>query len=129
MANTMRITKAVRFTQLLAVPEVLEIEGMEGFLQHELEMVQRKSASTSLSASAKQTLAMSDVVRGGIADGTFAVGECYTIPQFCEFIESAVEGRCSPQRANPMLKALAEEGLLEYVKQGKVVTYKVVAHD
>lgn len=129
MANTTKITKVARFTQLLALDAVLEIEGMEGFLEHEIELLQRKSASSSLSASAKQTLAISDVVRKGIEVGDFATGESYTIPQFCEYIEDRVEGRCSPQRANPMLKALAEEGLLEYVKQGKVVTYKVLAHD
>lgn len=125
MANTQRITKVARFTQLLALDSVLAIEGMEGFIEHEIELLNRKSGSASLSASAKQTLVVSDIVRKGIECGDFEQGHAYTIAEFCEYIEARSEGRCSPQRANPMLLSLAEEGLMTKGKDGKVVKYTI----
>lgn len=103
MENTKKITKRDNFNKLLTIREVAEDTQLVEFINHELELLDRKSASHSTAKTANQKA--NEEIKTKIVDALVQLGKS-TISELQAGSEEMVE--YSNQKLSALLKQLVD---------------------
>lgn len=97
-----KITKVDRFNQLKAIPEVAENADLVAFIDHEIELLQKKSANKKPAKKSDEYLALKQTVANALTD------EPKTITEIINSTEG-LKG-LNTQKIVPIMKDLVAEG-------------------
>jgi hypothetical protein len=97
-----KITKIDRFNQLKAIPEVAENAELVEFIDHEIDLLQKKSASKKPAKKSDEYLALKQTVANALSDEPRTISE----------IINSTEGLkgLNTQKITPIMKDLVAEG-------------------
>ena len=104
-----KITKVDRFNQLMTITEVANNPDLVEFINHEIELLQKKSASKKPAKKSDEYLALKDLVASALTDE----------PQTISTIIKSTEGLqgLTTQKITPIIKDLITEGVAERVEE------------
>ena len=109
-----KITKRERYAQLLAIAEVAENEELVTFIQHEIELLEKKSSKSGSTKTQKENAEIKVKLLEELAE----VGKAVTITEFMKASEYA--GQFSNQKLSALLSQLIKTGEVEKtVEKGK----------
>lgn len=109
-----RITKATRYAQLLAIPAVAENTDLVDFINHEVELLERKNASPSgekkMTATQKANVGLKEAILANMEEGKrYTVGDMIkTFPE--------LEGLSTSKVSAIVRQMLADVGTGELVR-------------
>ena len=106
MANTKKLTKRDHYNTLLALDEVKSNPKLVEFIEHELELLDRKN-STEKKPTAQQTA--NDGIKTAILDN-MAEGAKYTITDIIKTVPECAD--LTNQRVSALMRQLKEAGLV-----------------
>lgn len=97
-----KITKIDRFNQLKAIPEVAENTELVEFIDHEIDLLQKKSANKKPAKKSDEYLALKQTVANALTDEPRTISE----------IINSTEGLkgLNTQKITPIMKDLVAEG-------------------
>ena len=106
MATEKKITKRDRFNELLGIPAVAENEGLVEFIEHEIELLDKKNTAER-KPTAKQVENAgfkSDIV------GWMEQGQQYVVADIVKGVPSIVAAGISANRVTAMMTQLVNDG-------------------
>ena len=106
--STPRITKRDRFNELLALAEVQSNEGLVKFIEHELELLDRKNTTTGEKKPTAKQVA-NEAVQADILE-SMEINKLYTVSELMKIVP-ALDG-VSNQYASSQVRALVNAGSL-----------------
>lgn len=111
MEKTKKITKKDRYNELLAIKEVAENSALVDFINHELELLERKNSSGEKKPTATQT-ANAKIVEELYEE--MEVGKKITLSDMLKTSEVCkTNGVESTQKLRPLMETLIKEGKVE----------------
>lgn len=120
---TKKITKKENFTTLLTLAEVKANPQLVDFINHEIELLNRKAGSGDRKKTPVQIA--NDSFKEAILDGMTA-GRKYTISELQKEIPAIASAELSNQRVSALVRQLKEDKLVERVEEkGKAYFSKV----
>lgn len=118
-----KLTKKDKFTMLLELSEVKSNETLVDFINHELELLNRKTGGGDRKKTPVQIA--NDSFKEAILDGMTA-GRKYTISELQKEIPAIASAELSNQRVSALVRQLKEDKLVERVEEkGKAYFSKV----
>ena len=117
-----KITKRERFNQLLAIAEVKANADLTKFIEHELELLAKKSSSTSDKPTAVQVA--NEGIKTAILD--YMANEpnrLFTITEMQKEIEECAE--LTNQRISALIRQLKEDGKVVRVEEKRKAYFKI----
>ena len=118
-----KITKVERFNQLMAIEEVTQNTELVAFIQHEIDLLQKKSANKKQTKKQEQNVELKDAIIEVLA--TFENGA--TVSEV--LTASADFSGLSNQKISAMLNQLVAEGRAVKTTDKKKSIFSVVATD
>lgn len=106
MANVKKMTKRDYFKALLAIPTVAENEAYVEFINHEIDLLDKKN-SADRKPSAKQTA--NDSIKVAILD-YMEVGKKYTISEIMKLVPECAD--LTNQRVSALIRQLKDDELV-----------------
>jgi predicted Rossmann fold nucleotide-binding protein DprA/Smf involved in DNA uptake len=104
MANTKKLTKRDHYNTLLALEEVKSNAKLVEFIEHELELLDKKN-SADKKPTAQQTA--NDIIKSAILDN-MVEGKMYTITDIIKSVPECAE--LTNQRVSALVRQLKDEG-------------------
>ena len=104
-----KITKKELFGMLLAIEEVSQSQILVDFINHELELLQKKSEKSSTSKQKKEN----EIIQNQLLADLALLSEPVTVDEFRKESAYVIENGFSNQKVSAMFKALIEKGLVE----------------
>ena len=121
MANVKKMTKRDYFNQLLAIAEVKANAELEKFINHELELLAKKNASTS--GKLTPTQEVNEKIKEGIMECLMAESNrMFTITEMLKEFECCTE--LSNQRLSALVRQLKEDGKVERIEEKRKAYFK-----
>lgn len=121
MANVKKMTKRDYFNQLLAIAEVKANADLEKFINHELELLAKKNASTS--GKLTPTQEVNEKTKEGIMECLMAEPDrIFTITEMLKEFECCAE--LSNQRLSALIRQLKEDGKVERIEEKRKAYFK-----
>lgn len=124
MTNTnKKVTKKDMYKAILAIPAIAENEEMSNFINHEIELLEKKNGSNRKpTANQLENIEISKAV---VAEMTANPNKMYTATQVAKAVEHVIGKEISNQRMSAILRSLCEEKGTGEVKRfvDKRVTY------
>ena len=120
MENTKKITKRDNFNKLLTIREVAEDTQLVEFINHELELLDRKSASHSTAKTANQKA--NEEIKTNIVDALVQLGKS-TISELQASSEEMAE--YSNQKLSALLKQLVDSKQVVRTMEKKKAYFEV----
>ena len=117
MAN--KVTKKERFMELLNIREVAENAEMVEFINHELELLNKKSTKSGMTANQKVNEGLKEV----IAEHLKLAGRAMTITELQSEIEEIAE--LSNQKVSALLTQLVNDKIVTRTKDKKITTFAI----
>lgn len=101
MANTVKVTKRDRYAELRVLAENAGKDELIMFIDHEVELLDKKSANKSATKTQKENEGVKDEILGVMnADKAMSVGDIMT----------ALDGKYTNQKISALLRQLREAG-------------------
>ena len=113
--STPRITKRDRFNELLALAEVQSNEGLVKFIEHELELLDRKNITTGEKKPTAKQVA-NEAVQADILE-SMEINKLYTVSELMKIVP-ALDG-VSNQYASSQVRALVNAGSLVRTEENR----------
>ena len=118
---TKKITKRERFNQLLEIAEVKANADLVDFINHEIELVERKNGSR------KPT--KTQLENEGIKDAIVEImgkepNRMFTVTEMCKMLSDI--GDFTPQKISALMRALVLDGKVERVQDKRKTYFKYV---
>lgn len=123
MTNTKKMTKKDYFNALLNIPEVGTNPELVAFIDHELELLERKSEKKSENKKPTATQIENEKLKIAILE-YMKPGTIYTIKEMLENIEEC-DGFSTP-KMSALLHSLAKEEKVERVEEKRKIYWKLV---
>ena len=121
MANVKKMTKRDYFNQLLAIAEVKANAELEKFINHELELLAKKNASTS--GKLTPTQEVNEKIKEGIMECLMAEpNRMFTITEMLKEFECCAD--LSNQRLSALIRQLKEDGKVERIEEKRKAYFK-----
>lgn len=121
MANVKKMTKRDYFNQLLAIAEVKANAELEKFINHELELLAKKNASTS--GKLTPTQEVNEKIKEGIMECLMAEpNRMFTITEMLKEFECCAE--LSNQRLSALIRQMKEDGKVERIEEKRKAYFK-----
>lgn len=121
MANVKKMTKRDYFNQLLAIAEVKANAELEKFINHELELLAKKNASTSGKLTPTQEI--NEKIKEGIMECLMTEpNRMFTITEMLKEFECCAE--LSNQRLSALIRQLKEDGKVERIEEKRKAYFK-----
>ncbi len=117
---TKKITKRERFATLLTFAEVQADAGMVEFIQHEIELLERKNSSDK-KPTAQQ--AVNNDIKSAIYDG-MEVNRLYTITEIIKEIPECA--KMANQRVSALVRQMKKDGLVERIEEKRKAYFKAI---
>ena len=114
-----KITKVERFNQLKAIPEVAENADLVAFIDHEIELLQKKSGSKKPTATQVANEGLKDTIVSILEAGEMTASEVLNATDEFKGL--------SNQKISALLKQLVDEGRVAKSTDGKKSLFSVVA--
>lgn len=117
-----KITKRERFNQLLAIAEVNANADLKAFIEHELELLAKKSSSSSDKPTAVQVA--NEGIKSEILEHMAnEPNRLFTITEMQKEIEACAE--LTNQRISALIRQLKEDGKVERVEEKRKAYFKI----
>ena len=123
MTNTKKMTKKDYFNALLNIPEVGTNTELVAFIDHELELLERKSEKKSDNKKPTATQIENEKLKSAILE-YMKPEVIYTIKEMLENIEEC-DGFSTP-KMSALLHSLAKEEKVERVEEKRKIYWKLV---
>jgi DNA-binding transcriptional regulator GbsR (MarR family) len=123
MTNTKKMTKKDYFNALLNIPEVGTNSELVAFIDHELELLERKSEKKSENKKPTATQIENEKLKNAILE-YMKPEVIYTIKEMLENIEEC-DGFSTPKMSS-LLHSLAKEEKVERVEEKRKIYWKLV---
>jgi DNA-binding transcriptional regulator GbsR (MarR family) len=123
MTNTKKMTKKDYFNALLNIPEVGTNAELVAFIDHELELLERKSEKKSDNKKPTATQIENEKLKNAILE-YMKPEVIYTIKEMLENIEEC-DGFSTPKMSS-LLHSLAKEEKVERVEEKRKIYWKLV---
>ena len=123
MTNTKKMTKKDYFNALLNIPEVGTNAELVAFIDHELELLERKSEKKSENKKPTATQIENEKLKDAIME-YMKPEVAYTIKEMLENIEEC-DGFSTP-KMSALLHSLAKEEKVERVEEKRKIYWKLV---
>ena len=121
MANVKKMTKRDYFNQLLAIAEVKANAELEKFINHELELLAKKNASTS--GKLTPTQEVNEKIKECIMECLMAEpNRMFTITEMLKEFECCAD--LSNQRLSALIRQLKEDGKVERIEEKRKAYFK-----
>lgn len=104
MEKTVKITKRMRFEEIIEIAERLGNTGLVEFAQHEIELLDKKTQSKGTSKNAKEQ----EEVINEIIEALETVGRAVTITELQKEVDTMA--KYSNQKLSAMLKKMVDNG-------------------
>ena len=104
-----KITKKELFGMLLAIEEVSQSQILVDFINHELELLQKKSEKSSTSKQKKEN----EIIQNQLLADLALLSEPVTVDEFRKESAYVIENGFSNQKVSAMFSALIKKGLIE----------------
>lgn len=104
-----KITKVNRFNQILAISEVAENSELVEFINHEIELLQKKSASKKSAKKSEEFIALKNIVAGVLTDEPMTISEIIKS-------SNALTG-ITTQKLVPIFKELVLDGVAQRIEE------------
>ena len=117
---TNKMTKREVLNAMLANSVIAENPNFKAYCEHEIELLDKKKENKTLT----KTQAENEVYKVEILD-LMVANTCYTCTQIVKMYNN--DNVYTIQKASALLKALAEEGKVEIIRDKKSTFYKRVA--
>ena len=121
MANTQKITKAQKFAMLKAIPEVAQNEMLMEFIEHEIDLLNRKN-TTDKKPTAQQMA--NDGIKGAIYD-YMEPGKLYTITDLQKKVPACAE--LTNQRVSALVRQMIDAGKVDRIEEKNKAYFRKVA--
>ena len=122
MMKEKKITKRERFNQLLAIAEVNANADLKAFIEHELELLAKKSSSSSDKPTAVQVA--NEGIKSEILEHMAnEPNRLFTITEMQKEIEACAE--LTNQRISALIRQLKEDGKVERVEEKRNAYFKI----
>ena len=122
MMKEKKITKRERFNQLLAIAEVNANADLKAFIEHELELLAKKSSSSSDKPTAVQVA--NEGIKSEILEHMAnEPNRLFTITEMQKEIEACAE--LTNQRISALIRQLKEDGKVERVEEKRKAYFKI----
>ena len=123
MANVKKMKKRDYFNQLLAIAEVKANADLEKFINHELELLAKKNASTS--GKLTPTQEVNEKIKEGIMECLTAEPDrMFTVTEMLKEFECCAD--LSNQRLSALIRQLKEDGKVERIEEKRKAYFKAV---
>ena len=123
MTTTKKMTKKDYFNALLNIPEVVTNAELVAFIDHELELLERKSEKKSENKKPTATQIENEKLKDAIME-YMKPEVAYTIKEMLENIEEC-DGFSTP-KMSALLHSLAKEEKVERVEEKRKIYWKLV---
>ena len=123
MTNTKKMTKKDYFNALLNIPEVGTKPELVAFIDHELELLERKAEKKTENKKPTATQIENEKLKSAILE-YMKPGTIYTIKEMLENIEEC-DGFSTP-KMSALLHSLAKEEKVERVEEKRKIYWKLV---
>lgn len=123
MTNTKKMTKKDYFNALLNIPEVGTSAELVAFIDHELELLEKKSEKKSENKKPTATQIENEKLKEAIME-YMKPEVLYAIKELLENIEDC-DGFSTP-KMSALLHSLAKEGKVERVEEKRKIYWKLV---
>lgn len=120
MENTKKLTKKEKFEMLLAIEEVQKSEVLVEFINHEMTLLAKKSASGKKSKTQVENEGLQEIVYNYIVG---AEGQLVVIKDMIKNIEELAD--FSNQKVSALLKKLVDNGRLEKEKTKEGMGFRI----
>ena len=121
MTTTKKPTKKDNFKTLLSIPAVSENPKLVEFIEHEIELLEKKNSSEK-KPTAQQTA--NDGIKAAILDG-MEVGKMYTITEIIKAIPECAD--LTNQRVSALMRQLKEDGKVTRIEDKRKAYFEIVA--
>ena len=111
MANTQKITKAQKFAMLKAIPEVAQNEMLMEFIEHEIDLLNRKN-TTDKKPTAQQMA--NDGIKGAIYD-YMESDKLYTLTDLQKKVPACAE--LTNQRVSALVRQMIDAGKVDRIEE------------
>lgn len=98
-----KMTKKDRFNQLLEIESVAQNEDLVAFIEHEIELLTKKSTGSGATKTQKENAVIMETLRNELAN----LGKAVTVSEFQK--ESEYAGQFSNQKLSALLKLMVEK--------------------
>lgn len=123
MANVKKMTKRDYFNQLLAIAEVKANAELEKFINHELELLAKKNASSSGKLTPTQEI--NEKIKESIMECLMAEpNRMFTITEMLKEFECCAD--LSNQRLSALVRQLKDDGKVERIEEKRKAYFKAV---
>lgn len=123
MTNTKKMTKKDYFNALLNIPDVGTNAELVAFIDHELELLERKAEKKTENKKPTATQIENEKLKSAILE-YMKPGTIYTIKEMLENIEEC-DGFSTP-KMSALLHSLAKEEKVERVEEKRKIYWKLV---
>ena len=120
MENTVKITKRMRFEEIIKIAEDLGNEGLIEFAKHEIELLDKKAQSKGTSKNTQEQ----EIIMNKIIEALTTVGRAVTITELQKEVDTMAE--YSNQKLSAMLKKLVDNGTVIKEIDKKKSYFKVI---
>lgn len=121
MATTKKLTKRDHFNALIALDEVQANSTLTDFIQHELELLEKKNGAEKKPTVAQQA---NEVIKAAIFDG-MADNTLYTISELQKKVPACEE--LSNQRVSALVRQMVADGLVTRVEDKRKAYFSKVS--
>lgn len=121
MTKTKKPTKRDNFNALLAIPAVSANSALVDFINHEIELLDKKNSSEK-KPTAQQTA--NEGIKSAILDN-MVVGKMYTITEIIKSIPECAD--LTNQRVSALMRQLREEGKVTRIEDKRKAYFEIVA--
>lgn len=119
MEKTVKITKRMRFEEIIEIAENLGNEGLVEFAKHEIELLDKKAQSKGTGKNAKEQ----EIVMNEVIEALATVGRAVTITELQKEVDTMA--KYSNQKLSAMLKKLVDNGEVAKVVDKKKSYFKI----
>lgn len=119
MANTTKITKKMRFEQLLNMAEVQANPDFVAFIQHEIELLDSKKSGGAETKLQKENADIKDSIYEAMADNTL-----YTITDMIKSFDFLTD--MTNQKISALVNQMVRSNLVERIEDKKKTYFKKI---
>ena len=118
---TKKITKRERFNQLLEIAEVKTNKDLVEFINHEIELVDRKNASRKPTKAQVENEDLKTTIIDYMADEP---DRLFTVTEMCKILSNT--GEYTTQRISALMRSLVLEGKVERVEDKRKALFRII---
>ena len=123
MANTVKMTKKDYFKALLAIEEVKANSAMVDFINHEIELLEKKNSNRKPSKAQAENENIKEFILDKMAEN---VNQLFTATEIMKAIQPSVEIELTNQKVSALLRQLVADNMVKRVEDKRKTYFQFI---